>query len=226
MAHLASTAVSPLRRCASGEIGGYEVHQSTEGGTAGGDTVALLEWMSGPGSRSLPQQGFLLIRLPGLLSAQQLSAVVQHQNMTGLQGRLCLACPQASGPWWGMIEHCHAHGIRLLLDDVGLDTRLGEICQLGFDALRLRPEVVERMSGCPRTAAAVEAAIGLAHDVGMLTLAHHVNDEISREQLVEAGIDYMGQPDHQASLRPRHTQDPANDLLAVASTTEIRYFLP
>lgn len=193
----------PLLRCDSGEIGGYEFQPQKGNRGMSCSPPSLVEWIGEVTADELPRQGFLLVSLSNCLSTEQIASVAVHLDRLDLRERLCLAYRQVNHHSRKSIEYCHTHGIRILLDDVGLQTRLGDICQLGTDAIRLDTEIVEQMSGCPRSAAAAAAAICLAQDVGMLTLAHYIDDEFSRAQLVSAGIEYMGISTSQTNPLPQ-----------------------
>lgn len=90
----------------------------------------------------------------------------------------------------GIIERCHAAGLKVALDDFGTGySNLGHLHKLRFDTLKMDQGFVRQMHE-PRCLAIVRAVVAMAHSLGCNIVAEGVETEEQLRTLGELGCTY------------------------------------
>ena len=91
-----------------------------------------------------------------------------------------------------LVDGLQRLGARVALDDFGAGyTSFPYLCELPADALKIDGRFVRDMSTLSANAAIVDAAVGLARNLGMQSIAEWVEDASTLEELLVMGIDYV-----------------------------------
>jgi diguanylate cyclase len=109
----------------------------------------------------------------------------------------------------GVIQMCHAHGIRVALDDFGTGySNLTHLHALRFDSLKIDQAFSRQMLGEPRAMAIVEAIVAMAKALGAEVVVEGIETEEMLAQLRRLGCDYaqgylIGRPEPLEELLAR-----------------------
>jgi EAL domain-containing protein (putative c-di-GMP-specific phosphodiesterase class I) len=91
-----------------------------------------------------------------------------------------------------LVDSVQRMGAKVALDDFGAGyTSFPYLRDLPADALKIDGEFVRNIHGLSANAAIVEAVVGLAHNLGMQSIAEWVEDAATLELLLEMGVDYV-----------------------------------
>ncbi|MGH9109217.1 MAG: EAL domain-containing protein [Acidimicrobiales bacterium] len=91
-----------------------------------------------------------------------------------------------------LLEPLRRRGVRVSVDDFGTGhTSLGALPKLTLDELRIDRRFVQAAQGSPADDAIVATVSGLAHRLGLATVAEGVEDEATRERMIQAGYDLL-----------------------------------
>ena len=90
-----------------------------------------------------------------------------------------------------VIQHCHAHGIRVALDDFGTGySNLSHLHALPFDTVKVDQSFARTMLESPRAMAMVRSIVGMVHDLGADVVVEGIETEAQLDVLRELGCRY------------------------------------
>jgi hypothetical protein len=133
----------------------------------------------------------VLITAPGGLLAEDIGEIAGCAAEAGLIHKLAVALADP-GPRSSSLFHAfERHGINVVLDRVGPQTRFGDLGRLPLQGIRLEADFLCGCAGDPVLASALDGIVCVARNLGLVTIATGVPADVAETFLPSVGIDYV-----------------------------------
>ena len=160
-----------------------------------------LQWLVAE-TGNLARPDFFVVDPPMEFSARDLERFANSAAFGGVAEKICLVIPLRGRPPDKMLAGLATLGIRILFGGIGLDSRFADLVDAFADGIVFDPALISKATGDPHAASVLEAASGLAMNLGLRTFANRCRQASEVEVARNCGVDYLGLHETDARTNP------------------------